>query len=83
VGEIFAKLEVYLWLGITKYSKNCVTSLPAEFKPVYEEAMGIIPVPMNMAPIKLSCEGKSSTFTSDVSLGCNTHTQTHSHTYAA
>ncbi|XP_071016401.1 fer-1-like protein 4 [Oncorhynchus clarkii lewisi] len=56
VGEIFAKLEVYLWLGITKYSKNCVTSLPAEFKPVYEEAMGIIPVPMNMAPIKLSCE---------------------------
>uniref|UniRef100_A0A674C754 Fer-1-like protein 4 n=1 Tax=Salmo trutta TaxID=8032 RepID=A0A674C754_SALTR len=56
VGEIFAKLEVYLWLGITKYSKNCVTSLPAEFKPVYEEAMGIIPVPMNMVPIKLSCE---------------------------
>uniref|UniRef100_A0A8C7I1A3 Fer-1-like protein 4 n=1 Tax=Oncorhynchus kisutch TaxID=8019 RepID=A0A8C7I1A3_ONCKI len=35
VGEIFAKLEVYLWLGITKYSKNCVTSLPAEFKPVF------------------------------------------------
>uniref|UniRef100_A0A8C8M032 C2 domain-containing protein n=1 Tax=Oncorhynchus tshawytscha TaxID=74940 RepID=A0A8C8M032_ONCTS len=31
VGEIFAKLEVYLWLGITKYSKNCVTSLPADF----------------------------------------------------
>ncbi|CAB1314447.1 unnamed protein product [Coregonus sp. 'balchen'] len=56
VGVIFAKLEVYLWLGITKYSKNCVGSLPAEFKPVYEEATGIIPVPMNMAPIKLSCE---------------------------
>ncbi|XP_045079897.1 fer-1-like protein 4 [Coregonus clupeaformis] len=56
VGVIFAKLEVYLWLGITKYSKNCVSSLPAEFKPVYEEATGIIPVPMNMAPIKLSCE---------------------------
>uniref|UniRef100_A0A9J8CK52 Fer-1 like family member 4 n=1 Tax=Cyprinus carpio carpio TaxID=630221 RepID=A0A9J8CK52_CYPCA len=29
VGEIFAKLEVYMWLGITKYAKNCVTSLPS------------------------------------------------------
>uniref|UniRef100_A0AAY4DVA5 C2 domain-containing protein n=1 Tax=Denticeps clupeoides TaxID=299321 RepID=A0AAY4DVA5_9TELE len=23
VGEIFAKIEVYLWLGVTKYAKNC------------------------------------------------------------
>uniref|UniRef100_A0A672KVK3 Fer-1-like protein 4 n=1 Tax=Sinocyclocheilus grahami TaxID=75366 RepID=A0A672KVK3_SINGR len=38
VGEIFAKLEVYMWLGITKYAKNCVTSLPAEFRPINEEA---------------------------------------------
>uniref|UniRef100_A0A8C1STD0 Fer-1 like family member 4 n=1 Tax=Cyprinus carpio TaxID=7962 RepID=A0A8C1STD0_CYPCA len=38
VGEIFGKLEVYMWLGITKYAKNCVTSLPAEFRPIYEEA---------------------------------------------
>uniref|UniRef100_A0A3P8YYU0 C2 domain-containing protein n=1 Tax=Esox lucius TaxID=8010 RepID=A0A3P8YYU0_ESOLU len=56
VGEIFAKLEVYLWLGITKYSKNCVSSLPADFTPVYEEAMGIVPVSIPMAPIKMSCE---------------------------
>ncbi|KAL0978832.1 hypothetical protein UPYG_G00176280, partial [Umbra pygmaea] len=58
VGEIFAKLEVYLWLGITKYAKNCVSSLPAEFEPVYEEVLGITPVPIskNVAPIKLSCE---------------------------
>uniref|UniRef100_A0A672KT84 Fer-1-like protein 4 n=1 Tax=Sinocyclocheilus grahami TaxID=75366 RepID=A0A672KT84_SINGR len=38
VGEIFAKLEVYMWLGITKYAKNCVTSLPAEFRPINEES---------------------------------------------
>ncbi|MBN3298130.1 OTOF protein, partial [Amia calva] len=30
VGEIFAKLEVYMWLGVTKYVKNSLSSLPAE-----------------------------------------------------
>uniref|UniRef100_A0A8C9T129 Fer-1-like protein 4 n=1 Tax=Scleropages formosus TaxID=113540 RepID=A0A8C9T129_SCLFO len=34
LGEIFAKLEVYLWLGVTKYAKNNLNSLPAEFRPV-------------------------------------------------
>ncbi|NXB71685.1 FR1L4 protein, partial [Donacobius atricapilla] len=30
-GEIFAKLEIYMWLGITKYAKNCLADLPEEF----------------------------------------------------
>ncbi|XP_035244550.1 fer-1-like protein 4 [Anguilla anguilla] len=56
LGEIFAKLEVYLWLGITKYAKNSVNSLPEEFKPLYEEATANTPIPINMPPSKLSCE---------------------------
>ncbi|KFU83518.1 Fer-1-like 4, partial [Chaetura pelagica] len=31
-GEIFAKLEIYMWLGVTKYAKNCLVELPEEFK---------------------------------------------------
>ncbi|XP_049327745.1 fer-1-like protein 4 [Astyanax mexicanus] len=56
LGEIFAKLEVYMWLGVTKYSKNCVTSLPAEFRPVYEGATFGTPLPPNMPPTKLAVE---------------------------
>ncbi|CAL8360491.1 unnamed protein product [Lota lota] len=37
VGQVFAKLEVYLWLGLTKYSKEAINSLPEDFLPVYEE----------------------------------------------
>ncbi|XP_038015241.1 fer-1-like protein 4 isoform X4 [Motacilla alba alba] len=29
-GEIFAKLEIYMWLGVTKYAKNCLAELPEE-----------------------------------------------------
>ncbi|XP_067402968.1 fer-1-like protein 4 [Emydura macquarii macquarii] len=36
-GEIFAKLEIYIWLGVTKYVKNSTAELPEEFKPVYEK----------------------------------------------
>ncbi|KAM9410752.1 fer-1-like protein 4 isoform 2-T2 [Pholidichthys leucotaenia] len=36
-SEIFAKLEVYLWLGLVKYSKEAINSLPEDFIPVYEE----------------------------------------------
>ncbi|KAM8868286.1 fer-1-like protein 4 [Synchiropus picturatus] len=36
-SEIFAKLEVYLWLGLAKYSKEAITSIPDEFMPIYEE----------------------------------------------
>lgn len=57
MGEIFAKLEVYMWLGITKYAKNCVTSLPAEFRPIYEEATSGASIPRNMPPTKLAVEG--------------------------
>uniref|UniRef100_A0A8C1STA8 Fer-1 like family member 4 n=1 Tax=Cyprinus carpio TaxID=7962 RepID=A0A8C1STA8_CYPCA len=56
VGEIFGKLEVYMWLGITKYAKNCVTSLPAEFRPIYEEATSGASIPRNMPPTKLAVE---------------------------
>ncbi|KAI6073933.1 Fer-1-like protein 4 [Aix galericulata] len=31
-GQIFAKLEIYMWLGVTKYAKNCMVELPKEFK---------------------------------------------------
>ncbi|XP_063028096.1 fer-1-like protein 4 isoform X4 [Melospiza melodia melodia] len=30
-GEIFAKLEIYMWLGVTKYVKNCLAELPEQF----------------------------------------------------
>ncbi|XP_066527462.1 fer-1-like protein 4 [Hoplias malabaricus] len=56
LGEIFAKLEIYMWLGITKYSKNCVTSLPAEFRPIYEAATFGTSLPPNMPPTKLAVE---------------------------
>uniref|UniRef100_A0A665XBL1 Fer-1 like family member 4 n=1 Tax=Echeneis naucrates TaxID=173247 RepID=A0A665XBL1_ECHNA len=36
-SEIFAKLEVYLWLGLAKYSKEATNCLPEEFLPVFEE----------------------------------------------
>ncbi|XP_046882515.1 fer-1-like protein 4 [Hypomesus transpacificus] len=56
VGEIFAKLEVYLWLGITKYAKNCTISLPGEFLPVCEPMPAGVPMPANMPPISLTCQ---------------------------
>uniref|UniRef100_A0A8C0FQW1 C2 domain-containing protein n=1 Tax=Bubo bubo TaxID=30461 RepID=A0A8C0FQW1_BUBBB len=58
-GEIFAKLEIYMWLGVTKYAKNCLTELPEEFKYLSEnfsyfqlrahlyQARGILPVDDN------------------------------------
>uniref|UniRef100_W5MHL5 Fer-1 like family member 4 n=1 Tax=Lepisosteus oculatus TaxID=7918 RepID=W5MHL5_LEPOC len=45
VGEIFAKLEVYVWLGVTKYVKNSLSSLPADFRPLCVEGLS--------APIRL------------------------------
>uniref|UniRef100_A0A8C5QKH4 C2 domain-containing protein n=1 Tax=Leptobrachium leishanense TaxID=445787 RepID=A0A8C5QKH4_9ANUR len=35
--EIFAKAEIYLWLGVTKYVKNSISDLPEDFKPIYEK----------------------------------------------
>uniref|UniRef100_A0A3B3D8C6 Fer-1 like family member 4 n=1 Tax=Oryzias melastigma TaxID=30732 RepID=A0A3B3D8C6_ORYME len=34
-SDIFAKLEVYLWLGPVRYCKEAVSSLPQEFTPVH------------------------------------------------
>ncbi|KAM3850594.1 fer-1-like protein 4 [Diretmus argenteus] len=56
-GEIFAKLEVYLWLGLSKYSKETVTSLPEEFLPVYqEEEEQPVAVGRRRIPVSLSCQ---------------------------
>ncbi len=56
-SEIFAKLEVYLWLGLAKYSKEATTCLPEEFLPVYEEdeEQGML----RKLPVSLSCQGES------------------------
>ncbi|XP_027639538.1 fer-1-like protein 4 isoform X3 [Falco peregrinus] len=40
-GEIFAKLEIYMWLGVTKYAKNCLMELPEEFKYLSESGQEI------------------------------------------
>ncbi|XP_019716009.1 fer-1-like protein 4 [Hippocampus comes] len=59
-SEIFAKLEVYLWLGQAKYSKEAITSLPDEFLPVYEESGEEEAAPVVTAtrrmPIRLCCQ---------------------------
>ncbi|NXO80047.1 FR1L4 protein, partial [Sitta europaea] len=39
-GEIFAKLEIYMWLGVTKYAKNCLAELPEEFLSESEQEIG-------------------------------------------
>ncbi|NXN19798.1 FR1L4 protein, partial [Indicator maculatus] len=41
-GEIFAKLEIYMWLGVTKYAKNCLAELPEEFKYLSESGQEIV-----------------------------------------
>ncbi|XP_034725482.1 fer-1-like protein 4 [Etheostoma cragini] len=58
-SEIFAKLEVYLWLGLAKYSKEVITCLPEEFLPVYEEEeeqRRLVPVGQRKLPVSLSCQ---------------------------
>ena len=62
VGQVFAKLEVYLWLGPTKYSKEALNSLPEDFLPVYEEQEeqeGEGQAEQRRAmPVSLSCQGE-------------------------
>ncbi|XP_062271498.1 fer-1-like protein 4 [Scomber scombrus] len=59
-SEIFAKLEVYLWLGLAKYSKEAITNLPEEFVPDYteeEEGEGRqVTVGTKKLPATLSCQ---------------------------
>uniref|UniRef100_H3CIC0 Fer-1 like family member 4 n=1 Tax=Tetraodon nigroviridis TaxID=99883 RepID=H3CIC0_TETNG len=52
VSEIFAKLEVYMWLGLAKYSKEATNNLPDEFLPVFEEE----DEGLRRLPLTLSCQ---------------------------
>ncbi|XP_075373403.1 fer-1-like protein 4 [Mycteria americana] len=53
-GEIFAKLEIYLWLGVTKYAKNCLVDLPEEFKYLSESGQEIAQLSAYSPPSRLS-----------------------------
>ncbi|XP_068768831.1 fer-1-like protein 4 isoform X3 [Struthio camelus] len=53
-GEIFAKLEIYMWLGVTKYAKNCTAELPEEFKHLSESGQEITQVSAYVPPSWLS-----------------------------
>uniref|UniRef100_UPI0037E7A12B fer-1-like protein 4 n=1 Tax=Semicossyphus pulcher TaxID=241346 RepID=UPI0037E7A12B len=59
-SEIFAKLEVYLWLGLAKYSKEVTNCLPEEFLPVYEEEeeeqKRLVHAGKRKLPVSLSCQ---------------------------
>ncbi|XP_031705495.1 fer-1-like protein 4 [Anarrhichthys ocellatus] len=59
-SEIFAKLEVYLWLGLAKYSKEVTNCLPEEFLPVYEEEeegqRRLVTAGKRKLPVTLSCQ---------------------------
>ncbi|NWV07916.1 FR1L4 protein, partial [Ptilonorhynchus violaceus] len=53
-GEIFAKLEIYMWLGVTKYAKNCLAELPEEFKYFSESEQEIAQLSAYSPPSRLS-----------------------------
>ncbi|NXP81229.1 FR1L4 protein, partial [Ramphastos sulfuratus] len=53
-GEIFAKLEIYMWLGVTKYAKNCSAELPEEFKYLSESGQEIVQLSAYSPPSRLS-----------------------------
>ncbi|NXS67873.1 FR1L4 protein, partial [Pandion haliaetus] len=53
-GEIFAKLEIYMWLGVTKYAKNCLAELPEEFKYLSESGQEIAQLLVYSPPSWLS-----------------------------
>ncbi|NXE96811.1 FR1L4 protein, partial [Menura novaehollandiae] len=53
-GEIFAKLEIYMWLGVTKYAKNCLAELPEEFKYLSESEQEIAQFSVYSPPSRLS-----------------------------
>ncbi|MEE6515328.1 hypothetical protein FKM82_023980 [Ascaphus truei] len=53
-GEIFAKAEIYLWLGVTKYIKNSTAELPGDFKLLYEKAGQLVETPTTSPPSQLS-----------------------------
>ncbi|XP_071428720.1 fer-1-like protein 4 isoform X1 [Pithys albifrons albifrons] len=53
-GEIFAKLEIYMWLGVTQYAKNCLAELPEEFKYLSESGEEIAQLSAYSPPSRLS-----------------------------
>ncbi|KAM9260234.1 fer-1-like protein 4 [Cariama cristata] len=53
-GEIFAKLEIYMWLGVTKYAKNCLAELPEEFKYLSDSGQEIAQLSAYSPPSRLS-----------------------------
>ncbi|NXT95962.1 FR1L4 protein, partial [Anhinga rufa] len=53
-GEIFAKLEIYMWLGVTKYAKNCLAELPEEFKCLSDSGQEIAQLSAYSPPSQLS-----------------------------
>ncbi|NWW45628.1 FR1L4 protein, partial [Pedionomus torquatus] len=53
-GEIFAKLEIYMWLGVTKYAKNCLSELPEEFRYLSESGQEIAQLSAYNPPSRLS-----------------------------
>ncbi|KFV43815.1 Fer-1-like 4, partial [Tyto alba] len=53
-GEIFAKLEIYMWLGVTKYAKNCLAELPEEFRYLSESGQEIAQLSAHSPPSRLS-----------------------------
>lgn len=65
-NDIFAKLEVYLWLGLAKYSKEATNNLPEEFSPIFEEEeeeeeeqKRLMPPGIRKLPVHLACQGMS------------------------
>ncbi|KAG8565186.1 hypothetical protein GDO81_012752 [Engystomops pustulosus] len=52
-GEIFAKAEIYMWLGVTKYAKNSTADLPDDFKPLYERNGQLVESPTPNPPLLL------------------------------
>ncbi|XP_072101066.1 fer-1-like protein 4 isoform X1 [Mobula birostris] len=55
IGEIFAKLEIYMWLGVTKSTKSIMSHLPKEYLPVYDEEARK-ESPRMLPPIKLNSD---------------------------
>uniref|UniRef100_A0A8B9FK52 C2 domain-containing protein n=1 Tax=Amazona collaria TaxID=241587 RepID=A0A8B9FK52_9PSIT len=53
-GEIFAKLEIYMWLGVTKYAKNCLLELPEEFQSLSESGQEIAQLSACSPPSRLN-----------------------------
>ncbi|KAL8179277.1 UNVERIFIED_CONTAM: hypothetical protein K2H54_062405, partial [Gekko kuhli] len=53
-SDIFAKLEIYMWLGVIKYVKNSTAELPEEFKPIYEKAQPSTRIPAHLPPSQLN-----------------------------